>query len=80
MRTGEEASEEVVDGVGELAVAAVRLQVHLPPDGDAVHVDLHEKALLLASAAAAAAGLASVPWLWLGRRRFGRGRGDVPPE
>lgn len=44
--TGEEAAEEVVYGDGEGVVAGVRAQVDLPPDGDAVHVDLDEHALL----------------------------------
>ncbi len=47
--TGEEAAEELVDGGGELGVAAVRREVDLPPDRDSVHVDLHEHALLRAA-------------------------------
>lgn len=47
-RTGEEAAEEVVDGGGERVVAGVLAQVELPADGDAVHVDLDEQALVVA--------------------------------
>jgi len=58
-RTGEEAAEEVVDGGGERVVAGVRAQVELPADGDAVHVDLDEQALVpgLHGLAAGACGL-----------------------
>jgi hypothetical protein len=45
-RTGEEAAEEVVDGGGKRVVAGVRAEVELPADGDAVHVDLDEQALV----------------------------------
>lgn len=44
--TGKEAAEELVDSGGEPVVAAVRRQVDLPADRDAVHVDLDEQPLV----------------------------------
>lgn len=49
--TGKQAAEEAVDGGGEARVAAVGLELDLPPDRDAVHVDLHEHALLVLATA-----------------------------
>lgn len=52
IRTGEQAAEELANGGGEFGVAAVRGEVHLAPDRDAVHVDLHEQAATLVRAVA----------------------------
>jgi hypothetical protein len=72
-RTSEEAAEEAVNGGGERVVAGVRRQVELTADGDAVHVDLDEQALV-AAVGARGGLLASVA------RRLGGRRGEVPPE
>jgi len=80
--TGEQTAEELADGGGELGVAAVRREVHLPADRHAVHVDLHEQAALARALAGAASLGAAAAVLMLSGRRLGRlpGGPQVPPE
>ena len=66
--TGEQAAEELADGGGELGVAAVRREVHLPADRHAVHVDLHEQAALVCAPGPAVAALDPAVLMMSGRR------------